>query len=239
MASHPRAQGMVWWLLVGVDTVIVSVFAVTAATEPYHVLESENIEIHNFQGLLPTAIVVTLRCMVLAAERRLLSVAHGGLVAGARLASLIGFFYLGRWLFTQAHRRWQDAVLGGTLGYALVGIAGIGLAALMHSLLRMRAPGLAGNPTGAGASTNGSTAAIEAPSHHQPPLPMTAGGGPAAPAAARRRLTRETLLGLAGLFQGITGLVLGVTNLTRVAVAVLIGAAVVVAVMFLMRRGPD
>lgn len=137
MASLPATRAdMIWRLLVAFDAVVVAVFAVTAATEPHHILESNDIEIHNFQGLLPTIIVLALRAMTLATERRLLPAAHGGLVAATRLASLVGFYYLAHWLFFQAYGRWQEVVLGGTLGYALIGITAVTAVGL---LLRSRA----------------------------------------------------------------------------------------------------
>ena len=75
-----------------------------ATVEPYHVLGSEGVEIQGFQGLLPTIVVLALRAVVVAGERYLLPVPHGPMmVACARLASLAGFFYIGRWGAVRAH----------------------------------------------------------------------------------------------------------------------------------------
>ena len=48
----PRVR-VIWRLLAAFDVVLVAVFAVVAALDPYHVLEGQGVEIHNFQGLLP------------------------------------------------------------------------------------------------------------------------------------------------------------------------------------------
>src|SRR5258708_6377433 len=110
----PRAR-VIWRLLAAFDVVLVGVFAVVAALDPYHVLEGQGAEIHNFQGLLPTVVVVVLRSVVLAAGWYLLRVPRGtGLVLGSWLVSLAGVFYTGRWLAVQAYSRWQDVVLGRT-----------------------------------------------------------------------------------------------------------------------------
>jgi hypothetical protein len=223
-----------WRLLVAVDVLVVVVFAVTAAIEPFHILESSGVEIHNFQGLLPTVIVVTLRSTVLAAERHLLPVAHGRLVLAGRLASLVGFYYLGQWLYHDAHSRWYEVVLGGTLGYAFVGVAGIGLAALVYNLSRIRLT-QSTNPVAAGdGATSDAAGADRGP---DAPVPVRTGAAEvAAPAAQRRQLTRESLFAAVGVFQGVTGLVMGVTNLARVGVAVLVGAVAVAAISVLIRR---
>jgi hypothetical protein len=228
----PRVT-VIWRLLVAFDVVLVTVFAVVAALDPYHVLEGEGVEIHNFQGLLPTIVVVVLRSVVLAAGWYLLRVPRGtGLVLGSWLVSLIGFFYTGRWLAVQAYSRWQDVILGGTVGYALVGVAGIGLAAMAHALAQLR---LAGSPV------------MEPPRQPQAddsPLPAgqaedrsreQAGprGGPAPP---RRQLARDSLFGLVGVFLGIAGLAMNVTNAARIAVAVLVAGVAVAGIAYLLRR---
>jgi len=213
---------VVWRLLVVVDVVLVAVFAVTAALEPYHVLEGEGIEIPHFQGLLPTIIVVALRWMVLAAERRLLPVAHGSLVLAGRLASLIGFYYVAQWMYHDAYGRWHEVVLGGTLGYALVGVAGIGLAALVYHLSRLRSAG--------------STPTLRP--DDGPTSEVAATADPPPPAGRRRELTRESLRDLVGVFLGITGLVVGVTDMARLGVAVLVGAFAVAGIALLIRDRP-
>ncbi|HEV7899961.1 MAG TPA: hypothetical protein VGP31_19175 [Planosporangium sp.] len=230
----------VWRLLVAVDVVLVVVFAVAAAIEPYHILESSGVEIHNFQGLLPTVIVVTLRSTVLVAERRLLPVAHGRLVLAGRLASLMGFYYLAQWLYHDSHGRWYEVVLGGTLGYSFVGVAGIGLAALVYNLSQIWSARPT-SPVASGGGPTGDAAANRMPGAPgpAPAVPAPAGApGVAAPAAQRRQLTRQSLFALVGVFQGVTGLVMGVTDMARLGVAVLVGAVAVAAIALLVGRQP-
>lgn len=215
---------VLWWLLVVVDVVVVALFAFTAATDPSHVLEGEGVDSENFQGLVPIAIVVALRSMVLAAERRLLPVARG-LVLASWLVSLVGFYYLGRWVYQYAYRRWLDVVLGGTVGYALVGVAGVGLAALIYNLSRIRSAGPAREPPPGERPTNDATATADQ-------MPDT----PGRVAAQRRQLTKESLLSLVGVFVGVTGLVMGVTDIRRLGVAVLVGAVAVAGIALLLRR---
>ncbi|WP_395111635.1 hypothetical protein [Actinomadura sp. SCN-SB] len=226
-----------WWSLVGVDVVVVAVFAVTAATDPYHVLEGERVEIHNFQGLLPTAIVVVLRSMTLVAERRLLPVAHGALVLAGRLASLIGFNYIGRWLYERAYGRWYEVILGGTVGYAFAGVLGIGLAALIYNLSRYRIvePGRKRPPGGASIGAADPLPAVPRSATDMTSEPDVS----VAPVPGRRQLTRDSLFSVVGVFIGVTGLVMGVTNLVRLGLAVLVGAAVVAAIALLARGKHD
>jgi hypothetical protein len=212
MTTGSRA-GVIWRFLVAVDVLVVTVFAVTAATDPYHVLEGQGVEIPHFQGLLPTAVVVALRAAVLAIERRLLPTPRGlGLVLAGRLASLIGFFYLGRWLYQYAYGRWIEVVLGGTLGYALVGIAAIGLAALVHGVTRLHSP----------------ERTVEEPT------PVTS--RPAEPPRPRRELAGESLFGLVGVFLGVAGLAMNVSNLARIAVAVVVAGVAVGVIALVLRR---
>ncbi|MFC6021103.1 hypothetical protein ACFP2T_33635 [Plantactinospora solaniradicis] len=206
-----KRADVVWRLLVAVDVVVVTVFAVTAAIEPYHILEDEGIEIHNFQGLLPTMIVVALRWMVLVAERRLLAVAQGRLVFAGRVASLVGFYYLAQWMFHDAHRRWYEVVLGGTLGYALVGVAGLGLAALVYHLPRLWSVRSTRRPR----TDDGSTSDV-ATTRESPPA-----------GAQRGELTRASLFDLVGVFLGVTGLLMSVTDMSRLGIAVLVGVLAV------------
>jgi hypothetical protein len=230
--GHTRRVTVIWRLLAAFDVVLVTVFAVVAAIDPYHVLEGKGVEIHNFQGLLPTIVVVILRSVVLAADRYLLRVPLGaGLVLGSWLVSLIGFFYTGRWLAVQAYSRWQDVILGGTVGYALVGVAGIGLAVTGHALGQVR---LAGSPgiepprqPQAGDSPPPGQSDDQSQEHARPQ------DGPTPP---RRQLARDSLFGLVGVFLGITGLVMNVTNAARIAVAILVGGVAVAGIAYLLRR---
>lgn len=229
------AHTVIWRALAAVDVMVVAVFAVTAATEPYGVLEQEGVEIHNFQGLLPTVVVVALRSAVLAAERRLLPAARGRrLVFTARIVSLIGFYYGARWLFEQAYGRWQEVVLGGTVGYALVGVAGIGLAVLIHGLTSIRQ----GSPVSAVPPRGEPTRAAASPAQVTPgtALPPSAAvqAGPA-PAGQRLEVARESLFGLVGVFLGIAGLVMNVTSVARIAAAILIAGAAVACIALFLR----
>lgn len=243
MAASPRDTwtSAVWWLLVVVDVLAVAVFAVAAAIDPYHVLEGEGVEVHNFQGLLPLAIVVTLRSMTLAAERRLLPVARGTPVLAGRLASLIGSYYTGRWLYDHAYGRWYEMVLGGTVGYALVGVLGIGLAALIYNLSRIRLTEPPQElPPGDAPTSNTAATADRTPDAPRPVtvVPPTAASA-AATATQRRQLTRDSLFSLVGVFLGVTGLVIGVTNLVRLGLAVLVGAVAVAGIALLVREKDD
>ena len=158
LSGMSSARRPMWWRsLVAADVLIVAAFAVVATVEPYHVLGSEGVEIQGFQGLLPTIVALALRAVVVAGERYLLPVPHGPMmVACARLASLTGFFYIGRWLYERRYSRWDDFLLGGVLGYALVGVAALGLVAFGYSLTRLasaaprtpRPPADAGPPPG-------------------------------------------------------------------------------------------
>jgi hypothetical protein len=214
--------------MVAVDVLVVVVFAVTAAIDPEHVLNMEGVDIEAFQGLVPLIVVVALRSMTLVAERRLLPVARGGrLVLASRLASLLGFFYTGRWMYERNYERWYEVVLGGTIGYALVGVLGIGLATLIYNLSRIRQAEPSRN-TPASDAPPSDTATSE-------PRPDTSRLVGAAPAARRRQLTKDSLFGLVGVFMGVTGLVMGVTNVVRIGVAVLVGGAVVAGLALLLR----
>ncbi|GAA2631291.1 hypothetical protein SMC26_22745 [Actinomadura fulvescens] len=227
MASvRPTWTRVVWPLLVVVDVLLVAVFAVTAAIDPEHVLNMEGVDIEAFQGLVPFIVVVVLRSMTLLAERRLLPVARGGLVLAGRLAALLGFFYSGRWMYERAYGRWYEVVLGGTIGYALVGVLGIGLATLIYNLSRMRQ--------------------TERPRNTPPPsdtatrdLRPSASRPAGAPATRRRQLTKDSLFGLVGVFMGVTGLAMGVTNVARIGLAVLVGAASVAGLALLLRTKDD
>ncbi|MBE1492157.1 hypothetical protein [Plantactinospora soyae] len=214
---------VVWRLLVAVDVVVVTVFAVTAAIEPYQVLEDEGMEIQNFQGLLPTVIVVVLRWMVLAAERRLLAVAQGRLVFAGRVASLIGFYYLAQWMFHDAYGRWYEVVLG----YALVGVAGLGLAALVYHLPRLWSVRSARSPR----PDDGSTSEVATTTSE------VATTRESLPAAGRRgELTRASLFDLVGVFLGVTGLLMSVTDMSRLGLAVFVGVLAVGGIALFHRR---
>lgn len=216
-----------WRLLVAVDACLVGVFSVTAALDPYHVLEIEGVEIHNFQGLLPSSVVLVLRAAVWVAERRLLAVPRvRSVIFACRLASLIGFYYAGNWLYHQQYGRWQEVVLGGTIGYALVGVAGVGVAALGHGVTGLGAVG----HTPAPVATDESAAATTVPAAPAPAASQVT------PAAQRRELTKESLFGLVGVFLGVAGLTMSVTSVARIAVAVAVAAAAVAGIAFLLRR---
>jgi hypothetical protein len=188
--------------MVAVDVLTVAAFAVIATVEPYHVLGSKGVEIQGFQGLLPAIVVLALRAVAVAGERYLLPVPRGPMmVACARLASLAGFFYTGRWLYERTYSRWEDFFLGGVLGYALVGIAALGLVAFGYSLTRL------------------ASAATRTP--RQPA--DTAAGVPSS--SPRRELTRDSIIGLVGVFLGVAGLIMGVTSVIKIGVAVVIAAA--------------
>jgi hypothetical protein len=228
---RPTWTSVVWQLMVAVDVLVVVVFAVTAAIDPEHVLNMEGVDIQAFQGLVPLIVVVALRSMTLVAERRLLAVARGGrLVLAGRLASLLGFFYTGRWMYERNYERWYEVVLGGTIGYALVGLLGIGLATLIYNLSRIRQAEPPRNTPPSDAPPSDTATSELRPDTSQP-----AG----APAAQRRQLTKDSLFGLAGVFTGVTGLVMGVTNVIRIGVAVLVGGAVVAGLALLLRIKND
>jgi hypothetical protein len=217
-----------WRLLVAVDACLVGVFAVTAALDPHQVLEIEGVEIHNFPGLLPSSVVLVLRAAVWVAERRLLAVPRArSVIFAGRLASLIGFYYAGNWLYHQQYGRWQEVVLGGTIGYALVGVAGVGVAALVHGVTGLDAVGR----TAAPAATDESAAAATVPATPAPATP----GPQVTPAAQRRELTKESLFGLVGVFLGVAGLIMSVTSVARIAVAVAVAAVAVAGIAFLLR----
>ncbi|MHC3472863.1 hypothetical protein ACYF6T_29820 [Streptomyces sp. 7R007] len=228
------ASGLTGWdvtgrrLLVAVDVGLVGVFAVTAALDPEHVLRMHGIDIESVQGLLPSVVVLVLRTAVWMTERRLLAVRRTRTVLFAgRLASLIGFYYMGRWLYEDAYRRWQDAFLGGTLGYALVGVAAAGLAAAVHGLAGLRAIGRTVPPPSGGTAGSATTSA-DGPA----PSPV--------PAATRRReLTRESLFGLVGVFLGVAGLVMSVNSVAQVGASVAVAAAAVAVIAYLLRSRSD
>jgi hypothetical protein len=200
---------VIWLLLVLVDVLVVTGFGITAAADPYHVLEGKGVEVRDFPGLLPSMIVITLRSVVLAAERRLLTAGRHGLVLIGRLASLIGFYYTARWLYERAYGRSCEVLLGGTLGYALAGVIGTGLVALIYNLAQLRSAGRTRSDTTATAR-----------------------------AARRRGLTRDSLFSLVGVFTSVTGLAMGVTDLLRLGLAILLGAVAVAGVAVLL-RGQD
>jgi hypothetical protein len=217
-----------WWGLVAVDAAVVAVFAVTAAIEPYHILAGDNIEIENWQGVLSTAIVVVLRGAVLTAERYLLPVA-GALVLAARLASVIGFAYGARWMYFREYSRWYEIVLGGTLVYALTGVAAIGLVAFVYVLnraMRRRRP--------APAPASAPPVETATPVRTAETAAVVAAAGP-----ADRRTTRESLFSLVGVFLGVAGLIMGVDSLLRIAVAVVVAGLTVAAIALLLRNGSD
>ncbi|MDR7275224.1 hypothetical protein [Catenuloplanes atrovinosus] len=194
---------MLWRVLTGVDALVIAVFAVVATLDPSHVLESEGLDVLNFQGLLPSVLVLAVRGGVLAAESHLLRTAGPRPVLIARAASAIGAFYTGRWLAVQTYSRWQDFLLGAVLGYALVGLAAIGVALLVHV------------------------------SRRRPP---TRPAAPARESAGRGAIARETVFGLIGVFTGVAGLLAGVADPRRLAVAVAAGAAATAVVMLFPRR---
>ena len=216
-----------WWRsLVAADVLIVAAFAVVAAVEPYHVLGSKGVELQGFQGLLPTTVVFALRAAVVAGERYLLPLPHGPMmVAGARLASLAGFFYTGRWLYERTYSRWDDFFLGGVLGYALVGVAALGLVAFGYSLTRMAwaAPGTPRQPADAGP-----------PPGDVPAAPDTTAAAPSA--SPRRGLARDSIIGLVGVFLGVAGLIMGVTSIIKIGVAVVVAAVFTAFVAILIRN---
>ena len=225
LSGMSSARRPLWWRsLVAADVLIVAAFAVVATVEPYHVLGSEGVEIQGFQGLLPTIVVLALRAVVVAGERYLLPVPHGPMmVACARLASLAGFFYIGRWLYERTYSRWDDFLLGGVLGYALVGVAALGLIAFGYSLTRLAsaAPRTPRPPADAGP-----------PPGDVPAAPDTA----AAPSASPRRgLARDSIIGLVGVFLGVAGLIMGVTSIIKIGVAVVVPAAITSVVAILIR----
>lgn len=207
---------VVWRLLVALDVVIVAVFAVAAATEPHGVLEQEGVDLPNFRGLLPLVVVVVLRGATLMAERHLLPEARGGLVLAERLASAVAFYYAGVWLFERQYSQWQEIVLGGTLGYSLVGIAGVGVIALVHAWRRWRARDMPPTPE--------TTASAHSDIHASQQ-----------PARQRRAIARESAFGLVGVFVGVAGLVASVTDIARIAVALVVGALVTGGVAVLAR----
>jgi hypothetical protein len=214
---------------VAVDVVIVVAFAVTAALDPDNILGQKDMDVPDVQGLLPTATVLTLRVVVLAAERYLLPVARGGVVLGGRIASLVGCYYAGRWLYENSDSDWQDAFLGGGLGYAFAGVAGIGFGALVHGLVR------------ATSGRHDQRAAERPAAGHPTPVPgptesKPTDTAPANAAAPRREIARESLFGLVGVFVGVTGLIASVTDLARIALAAVVGAAVAVAIGYATRR---
>jgi len=220
-----------WRLMVAVDVLVVVVFAVTAAIDPEHVLNMEGVDIQELQGLVPFIVVVALRSMTLVAERRLLPVARGGrLVLAGRLASLLGFFYTGRWMYERNYGRWYEVVLGGTIGYALVGVLGVGLATLIYNLSRIRQAEPSRNTLPSDALPGDTANSKLRPDTTRPVE---------APAARRRQLTKDSLFGLVGVFMGVTGLVMGVTNVVRIGVAVLVGGAVVAGLALLLRIKDD
>jgi hypothetical protein len=237
--SRTARVRVLWRLLVAVDVLIVTVFAVVAAIDHYHVLEGQGVEIHNFQGLLPTIVVVVLRSVVLAAERHLLPVTRGpALVLASRLASAVGFFYVGRWLSVRAYGRWQDVLLGGTAGYALVGVASIGLAAAAYALTQVRvADSIPAGPHGQEqardpAAPDGHAADPSRGDATSRPDPVLA----TATAARHRQLARDSLFGLVGVFLGIAGLVMNVTNVARIAAAIVVAGVAVAGIAYLLRR---
>lgn len=235
MTTGPRTSWtrVVWSLLILVDVLVLAGFGVTAAIEPYHVLDSEGVERHNFQGLLPTMIVVALRSMTLAAERRMLSVEHPGLVLIGRLASLIAFYYTAQWLYARAHGRWYEVVLGGTFGYGLIGVIAIGVIMLIYNLPQIRPSGRTPALPRRDTPINGNSTEIPdtpRPATDVPPHPTAA----ATRATKRRALTKDSLFGLVGVFTGVTGLAMGVTNLLRLGVAVLLGTVAVAGITVLL-----
>ena len=64
------------------------------------------------------------------------------------------------------------------------------------------------------------------------------GGRPAnSPGPAAQLITaRGSLSGLVGVFLGITGLVMNVTNAARIAVAILVGGVAAAGIAYLLRR---
>ena len=228
---RPTWTRVVWQLMVAVDVLVVVVFAVTAAIDPEHVLNMEGVDIEGFQGLVPLIVVLALRSMTLVAERRLLPVARGGrLVLAGRLASLLGFFYTARWMYERNYERWHEVVLGGTIGYALVGVVGIGLATLIYNLSRIRRAEQPRNTLPSAASPSDTAISELRPETTRPV---------GAPSARRRQLTKDSLFGLVGVFTGVTGLVMGVTNVVRIGVAVLVGGAIVTGLALLLRIKDD
>jgi hypothetical protein len=227
---RPAWTHVAWRLMVAVDVLVVVVFAVTATVDPEHVLNMQGVDIQAFQGLVPLIVVVALRSMTLVAERRLLPVGRGGLVLVGRLASLLGFFYTGRWMYEQFYGRWYEMVLGGTIGYALVGVLGIGLATLIYNLSGIRQAEPSRN-TPSSQMPPSATATTELRADTSRPA--------GAPAARRRQLTKDSLFGLIGVFVGVTGLVMGVTNVVRIGVAVLVGGAVVAGLALFLRIEDD
>ncbi|WP_405877883.1 hypothetical protein [Streptomyces sp. NBC_00005] len=223
-----------WRLLVAADVCLVSVFAVTATLDPEHVLRMFGVDVQSFQGLIPSVVVLVLRVAVWVAERRLLAVPlTRNVLLASRLASLIAFYYMGRWLHEEAYRRWQDVLMGGTLGYALVGVAGAGAAAAVHGLVGLRAVGQ-GAPPPPETTAGPATATVADPAPSAPSAP------PAASAATQRReLTRESLFGLVGAFLGVAGLAMSVNSVAQIGVSVAVAAAAVALIAYLLRSRSD
>ena len=220
-----------WRLLVAADVCLVGVFAVTATLDPEHVLRMFGVDVQSFQGLIPSVVVLVLRVAVWVVERRLLAVPlTRNVLLASRLASLIAFYYMGRWLHEEAYRRWQDVLMGGTLGYALVGVAGAGVAAAVHGLVGLRAVGQ-GAPPPPETTAGPATATVAGPAPSAPPA--------ASAATQRRELTRESLFGLVGVFLGVVGVAMSVNSVAQIGVSVAVAAAAVALIAYLLRSRSD
>ena len=99
------------------------------------------------------------------------------------------------------------------LGYALVGVAALGLVAFGYSPTRMAwaAPGTPRQPADAGP-----------PPGDVPAAPDTTAAAPSA--SPRRGLARDSIIGLVGVFLGVAGLIMGVTSIIKIGVAVVVAA---------------
>jgi hypothetical protein len=231
--SSMAASGLVGWnrtgwrLLVAADVCLIGVFAVTASLDPEHVLRMYGVDVESFQGLFPSVVVLVLRVAVWVVERRLLAVPRTRkvLLAG-RLASLIAFCYMARWLYEEAYGRWQDVLMGGTLGYALVGVAAAGVAATVHGLFGLHAV-RQGAPPPPESTTGPAPVTVVSPAPSTPPA--------ASAATQRRELTKESLFGLVGVFLGVAGLAMSVNSVAQIGASVAAAAVAVAVIAYLLR----